>query len=254
VSRLSTFLQATFPSIAQRSKVFRLTRAIERHNLPAAGWGAKGFEFWTFLSVLLVRTNYSRILELGSGRSTIIFAEYAKFRGAGFTSIETNRKWYNKARMELRWQGMDVNPIHLLTMDKAVGWYDVEQLRSLAQSRGPFDFVMIDGPNEASGNSRGIRDSETALNEIIKWCGNSDVMMVDDVHRRHIFDSINRLLVNRDQYEKWFYDYAVDNAYSNSLCLCVKKGSPASKEIPGVVQMLGLRLYTTLQREDCSQD
>src|SRR5450432_3752271 len=141
MSRLTIFLREAHRSMVQRSKILRneftehtkvVARMIERHNLPAEGWGAKGFEFWTFLSVLLARTNYSRILELGSGRSTIVFAEFAKVRNASVTSIETDRQWYNKARMELRWQNLSDDLIHLLKFDESVRWYNVEQFRSLA--------------------------------------------------------------------------------------------------------------------------
>jgi predicted O-methyltransferase YrrM len=252
MSRLSTFLRGAYGSIAKQSQT--LASTIERHNLPAGGWAAKGFEFWTLLSLLLMRSNCSRRLELGSGRSTIVFAEYAKYRGVGVTSIETNRKWYNKARMELRWQNLAVDPIHLLKLDPAVAWYDVEQFRSLARAQGAFDFVMVDGPNEVAGKSQGIRDGETAAREILGCCANADVVIVDDVHRRHILDSVDRMLSDPGQYEKWFYDYVVGEYYPNSLCLCVKKDSPASREMPGIRYLLGLRLYATLRREDCPED
>ena len=74
--------------------------------LPSNVWGTKGFQFWTFLSLLLLKSNCSRILELGSGRSTITLAEYARSRGASLISIETNRRWFNKARFELRMLGV----------------------------------------------------------------------------------------------------------------------------------------------------
>ena len=58
--------------------------------LPGKIWGTKGFLFWTFLSLLLLGAGSKRILELGSGRSTITFAEYARHRRATFVSLETS--------------------------------------------------------------------------------------------------------------------------------------------------------------------
>jgi predicted O-methyltransferase YrrM len=175
MSRLSPFLRSISAAVAQHARNLpgkaskapdALARSIERHNLPAGGWEAKGFEFWTFLSLLLLRSDCTRILELGSGRSTIVFAEYAKFRAARFTSIETNRIWYNKACMELRWQNLPVDAIRLVRLDRSARWYDLAEFRSFAASAGAFDFVLVDGPNEVAGSSRGIRNGDTAVREI----------------------------------------------------------------------------------------
>jgi hypothetical protein len=66
---------------------------------------------------LLAKSNCSRILELGFGRSTITLAEYAYFRRARFISIETSRRWFNKARFELRLLGVPDDQVNLLEWD-----------------------------------------------------------------------------------------------------------------------------------------
>jgi hypothetical protein len=222
--------------------------------LPAHVWGTKGFQFWTFLSLLLARSNCSRILELGSGRSTITLAEYAHFRKAHFISIETSRRWFSKARLELRWLGVSDDPVHLLDWNSRGTWYDIEQFRATIREAGSFDFAFIDGPNYGDGNSRGIRDCELALGEIRRCIYEADVVIVDDVHRRHIFDSVDAMLADPDQYEKWFYNYSVIAPHLNTLCICVRKASLMSAELGKIKSILDLPLYATLKRVNCPED
>jgi hypothetical protein len=223
--------------------------------LPVGAWATKGFVFWTFLSLLLTKSNCSRILELGSGRSTITLAEYARFRAARFISIETSRRWFNKARFELRMLGVSEESVHLLDWDPRTTWYDVEQFRDTICEVGCFDFAFIDGPNYIDGRSGGIRDNKAALLEIRRCIDGAEVVIVDDVHRLHILDSVDAMLGEPNQYEKWFYDYpVVINRYMNTLCICVKKASRTSAELAEIQSLLDISLDATLNREDCPEE
>jgi predicted O-methyltransferase YrrM len=221
--------------------------------LPHGAWGTKGFQFWTFLSLLLARSNCSRILELGSGRSTITLAEYARFRPARFISIETSRRWFNKARLELRLLGVSDASVHLLGWDSRETWYDLEQFHATIRKDGSFDFAFIDGPGVGS-DTRGIRDSKVALEETRRCIYEADVVIVDDVHRRHILDSMDAMLGEPSQYEKWFYDYSVIDAYLNTLCICVRKVSPVNAELREIQSILDMPLYATFKSADCPED
>ena len=222
--------------------------------LPVNVWGTKGFQFWTFLSLLLTTSNCSRILELGSGRSTITLAEYAHFRKVKFISIETSPRWFNKTRFELRWLGVSDSPVRLLEWDPTATWYKIEQFRKTVGDEGSFDFAFIDGPNERNGKSRGIRDNALALAEIRRCIYDADIVIVDDVHRRHILDSVDAMLGDPDKYEKSFYDYSVIASHSNTLCICVRKASRISVELAKIQSILDLPLYATLERADCPED
>jgi predicted O-methyltransferase YrrM len=222
--------------------------------LPEEGWGTKGFQFWTFLSLLLAASNCARILELGSGRSTITLAEYAKFRGARLISLETDRRWFNKARWELRCLGLSDAPIHLIKWQSGGLWYDVEQFRSIVKNEGSFDFAFIDGPNNETGVSVGIRDSEVALREIVSCTLDADIVVVDDVHRRHILDTIDRMLTDAGQYSKYFYDYSILPTHKNTICVCVRKSSRACAELTRIQEMLNMRFYDAFDRNVCSED
>jgi predicted metallo-beta-lactamase superfamily hydrolase len=92
-----------------------------------------------------------------------------------------------------------------------------------------FDFVLIDAPNRLKkGNSKGMRDAKIAMEELRRCAGEADVIMIDDVHRRHVFDTIEQVMASPEQYEKSFYDYVVQKGFSNSLFIGTKKSSAAA--------------------------
>ena len=222
--------------------------------LPTKVWGTKGFEFWTFLSLLLLKSNCSRILELGTGRSSITLAEYAKFRNAHLTCVESSQEWFNKLRLDLHHLKLPTNVLQLIPADRSSGWYDLEQFRAATET-GNFDFLFVDGPNWPAGNSRGIRNSPVAISEI-RACGrNSEVIIVDDVHRRHILDTLDRILVDPAQYDKWFYHYCPGKASkANTLCIMLRRGSNVSRELAAIESFAGVTLNPTFDPESCCED
>lgn len=221
-------------------------------NLPETVWGTKGFAFWTFLSLLLLEAAPKRILELGAGRSTLTLAEYAHFQRASLVSIETNRAWFNKVRIDLRGTQTKSDSVRLVPIDPATNWYALAPFRQATQSG--FDFVLVDGPNRVNGDSQGMRDTPIALDEIRRLTGEADIVIVDDVHRRHVLRTIDPMLIDPAQYEKHFLNYIVNRLYTNALCVCTRKGSRASAGIGRIAQMLNVTLYPTRTESDCLQD
>lgn len=223
-------------------------------SLPITFWGTKGFEFWTFLSLLLLKSNCSKILELGTGRSSLTLAEYAKFRGAQLTCIEASKQWYNKVCLDFRHAGLSREAIHLISIDPRTGWYNLDQFRAATRDSADYDFVFVDGPNTSSGSSRGMRDSETGLRRIRACAVNADIVLVDDVHRRHIFDTLDRIVADTGRYASWFYGYAASRTRANTLCLMVKQDSKASRELPAITSLTGVRLEPNFPRDRCCED
>ena len=234
--RLRKTLSNTFPAIMP----------------PRVVWGTTGFEFWTFLSLLLLHSKCSAILELGSGRSTITFAEYAKFRKAHLTSLETDTSWFKKAQAELRKAGLSERYVALIDWDHGKGWYKVKKFRNLTKKR--FDFIFIDGPNKPTGSSLGIRNNPIALSELRATSLGADVVIVDDVHRRHIFEAIDSMLSNPPQYEKLFYSYWVQRSHQNSLCICLRRGSHAIEHLDRIASITGIHLRTSFTADDCVEE
>ena len=220
-------------------------------QLPKGVWGTKGFTFWTLLSVLLVHARPKNILELGSGRSTSILADYANAYDAGFTSLETDRAWYNKACLDILYLNIKKQYVHLIGPNKAGTWYDVEAFRKFVNTGTPFDFIFVDAPNNARGRSNGIRNSPEGLREIKDCARDCAVMIVDDIHRRHLFESMDEML--SADYEKYYYDYRVLPDFLNSLCICIRKSSGIAAFMGDIDRIVGANLYRNFDSAKCPQ-
>ena len=144
--------------------------------------------------------------------------------------------------------------VHLVDWDSSKTWYNVELFHETIRDVGNFDFAFIDGPNSTEGNSRGIRNNEVALAEIRRCIREAEVVIVDDVHRIHIFDTVDAMLGEPDQYEKWFYNYWEKPHYMNTLCICIKKTSRTSAEFRGIQSILETPLYLGFKREECPEE
>ena len=233
----------------RRAQKRRLSRDSAELGLPDVVWGTKGFEFWTFLSLLLKRAGSKRILELGSGRSTVSFAEYAKYSGAEFVSIETSVEWFKKAQLELYFLGLSSAAVKHVEVDPDTGWYDLKEFRS--QVNGHFDCVLIDAPNDDRGDSRGMRDSDTAISELRELCQGADLILIDDVHRKHVFVTLDAILSNPDDYDTYFFDYGEEKGFPNTLSISAKKSSAAATSIPAIQNFLELKLARDRTAEAC---
>jgi hypothetical protein len=150
--------------------------------------------------------------------------------------------------------GVSEESIRLLDWNSRTTWYDVEQFRDTIREVGSFDFALIDGPGYSNGQTRGIRDNDAALAEIRRCLPESEVVIVDDVHRLHILDTVDAMLGEPNRYEKWFYDYPVIKDYLNTLCICVKKASQSSAELGKIRSLVDVPLYMTFKRENCSEE
>lgn len=222
-------------------------------ELPEKIWGTKGFLFWTFLSLLLLGANSKRILELGSGRSTVTFAEYARYRGATFVSLETSLAWYNKARLELHFLGIPSSPVRLVELDGETGWYRLDQFRSHVQAAAAFDCILIDAPNDDNGVSKGMRNSPVAIAELSECCRHADLVIIDDVHRRHVYETVQPILSDATAYEIYYFDYQVLRSHPNWLCFCVRSGSPAANAIAAVQRFFRMKFVTDRLAELCPE-
>ena len=221
--------------------------------LPGKIWGTKGFLFWTFLSLLLLGAGSKRILELGSGRSTITFAEYARHRRATFVSLETSEAWYNKAKLELHFLGIPSTAVRLIELDSKTGWYRLDRFRSHVQAAAAFDCVLIDAPNDENGDSKGMRDSPVAITELSACCRHADLVIIDDVHRRHVYEMVQPPLSDAAAYEIYYFDYHVLRTHPNWLCFCVRSHSPAAKAIAAIQRFLRMKLDTDRSAELCPE-
>lgn len=218
--------------------------------LPRKAWSTKGFDFWLLLAALLKQVRPQNILELGTGRSTLTMAEYASASGANFVSLETDPRWYSKAVWELRWVAIKRRHIHFIAKAGESAWYDAAAFDALIPQDARFDFAYIDAPNDSRGNSKGSRDSDTGAAKIRNVVDGAKVIVIDDVHRRHVFDSIDKQLARPEDYVRYYFDYPV-KPIVNSLCLCVRK----DVGIEGLIDILRdefrIRIYQDFTADMC---
>jgi predicted O-methyltransferase YrrM len=100
------------------------------------------------------RRRPARVLEFGSGVSTVLIARVLRQLGekARIDSLEHAEEWYQRTRELVRAAGVgDVVRLHHSPLGSRDGievpWYD---LGVLAGNDGPFDLVLVDGPEGGS--------------------------------------------------------------------------------------------------------
>lgn len=139
-------------------------------------WGTKDNKFWCLLSSLLIECKPTSILELGSGRSTTFFAEYAAAANIKFVSIEESAMWYAETYRNLQMMFLPGTYVKHVPIDPATAWYHRELIEN-ALDIDAYDLVMIDGPS-----GRSIRDQRG--NDILDMAmRKARMVIVDDTNR-----------------------------------------------------------------------
>lgn len=235
-------------------------------RLPFSAWGTKGFEFWTFLSVFLKAARPRAILELGCGRSSTLFAEYAYAFKAAYVGIESDLRWFNKTNLDIGLLGFETGGVAHVELAADGSWFDLDAFKAATGNPGHFDFCLVDAPNEKrffaneaeiaarfrpeEGNPFAHRDDPAGLAAVLAVTHGCDVMMVDDVHKQHVFGTVDRLLVDPAWYEKHYFIYHPHPTTTNALCICIRRDAPAVRRLPAIVDFLGLRLERAYRPAD----
>jgi hypothetical protein len=235
-------------------------------KLPFAAWGTKGFEFWTLLSMILKEVRPRAILELGCGRSSTFFADYAYAYGAIYIGIENDVRWFNKTNLDIDLLGFGKRHLAHVELAPDGSWYSLEQFRAATSNPGQFDFALIDAPNEKrfftnpgqiarhfrpkDGNPFGYRDDPSGLATIKSVTQDCTVMMVDDVHKMHVFGTVDRMLTDPGSYERHYFIYKPHPTTTNALCICLRRNTAAVRRMPALLDWLGVRLERDYRPED----
>ena len=119
------------------------------------------------------------ILELGSGLSTAVFAQYvADFESEKpvVTSLEHDFNWYCSTNDMLIELGLE-HEIRLILSENSDSWYSIEDqfLQESAGSDG-FDLILIDGPPARIGRKAAVRKLDRLI-------GPDTVIIMDDCYR-----------------------------------------------------------------------
>jgi hypothetical protein len=235
-------------------------------KLPFTAWGTKGFEFWTLLSVLLKAGRPRALLEVGCGRSSTFFADYAYACSAAYVGIENDLRWFNKTDLDIGLLGFKTRHLAHVPLAADGSWYNLDEFRAATRNPGRFDFAFIDGPNEKrffasnthiaknfqpeDGNPFGHRDDPSGLAAIKSVTRDCDVMMVDDVHKEHVFRTVDRMLSDPENYEKFYFVYLPHPATTNALCICLKRNTSLVGRLPAILDFLGVQLERNYRPKD----
>lgn len=134
-------------------------------NLPlpmGGGWALTGDSAALLAREVLTRKP-EKILELGSGASTLILGQIVKRTGQGrVLSIDHDPRWANQTRRSVRFLGLeDVvtivdAPLRALEVEgQTYNWYDIPQ-RDL-DALGAIDLLLVDGPPQRRDDDRAAR-------------------------------------------------------------------------------------------------
>jgi hypothetical protein len=237
-------------------------------KLPFSAWGTKGFAFWTLLSVLLKAARPRRLLEVGCGRSSTFFADYAYAHDATYVGIESDLRWFNKTELDIGLLGFERRHLVHVPLASDGSWYDLDGFTEATRKPGRFDFAFIDGPNEKrffadaaeiarrfqpeDGNPFGHRDDPGGLEAIESVTRGCDVMVVDDVHKEHVFGTVDRMLCTPGDYEKRYFLYRPHPKTINALCICVKRATPLADGLPAILDFLDVQLQRDYRPQDAA--
>lgn len=251
------------PNISRENGIIRRMLAIlaprgRPPKLPFTAWGTKGFEFWTLLSVLLKAVRPQAIVEVGCGRSSIFFADYSYAHGATYVGVENDLRWFNKIEFDISLLGFGTRHLTHVPLAPDGSWYNLDKFKAATRNPGQFDFAFIDGPNEKrffaseaaiakcfrprDGNPFGHRDDPSGLKAIRSVTRDCNVMMVDDVHKTHVFGTVDQMLTDPMDYQKYYFVYKPGPKSTNALCICVKRSAPLVGGLPAILDFLHVHL------------
>ena len=187
-------------------------------------------------------------------------ADYANAYDATYVGIENDVRWFNKTQLDIDLLGFKKRRLAHVGLDAKESWYDLDGFNAATRDTGRFDFALIDGPNDKrffsddaeiakrfrpeDGNPFGHRDDPRGLAAIKSLTYDCNAMMVDDVHKQHVFLTVDRMLSEPTNYEKRYFVYHPHPTTTNVLCLCLNRSSPLVTGLPNILDFLGLRLQS----------
>ena len=166
----------------------------------------KDFEFWNYLGKILLSVKPNAILELGSGKSSLVFADYASKKNVKFESIEQNYFYVRKIRKALRYSFLSSQSIKYVPLVN--GWYDVSKIPNIK-----YDFIFVDGPTTGI-LKRSSRVAVNAVNFLKKYIDNCKIIIFDDSQRDSEINLINQLNIDTSKFE--FIEINCYRSYPNT--------------------------------------
>lgn len=160
---LRTRLEGVRRDVGDIHGITRLAPYTQQFPLPFGGGWALTADAAAILAREVLLRNPSRVVELGSGVSTLILGQILKNRGSGkLLSIDHDMKWAQKTRANVAYLGLEdfVEVIDAPLVPREVDglnclWYDISDA-ALAKF-GKVDFLFVDGPPQTQDSSAAAR-------------------------------------------------------------------------------------------------
>ena len=181
-------------------------------------WPTKTHSILLMMQATLQVVKPINILEIGSGKSTRYFAEYAREYKVNFRSIEENPEWVARTNSELEISQLSTN--HVMHVPIVGDWFDPEAMSDMLKDIQSWDLLFVDAP---AGSGLGKRSSTRAIEWLARLIQDRTTLIIDDVHRRHNYEQLNQLPVKFRSNSFIFFTYDVGNLHPNVIAIVSKK-------------------------------
>ena len=184
----------TIEGVRQTEALLQLVPRVDtiEHRFPATGWWALSADTVLYLSDYILERRPKRILEIGSGASTIWLGTFAQRIGAQYVSIEHDESFAAHTRSMIDEHGLaetvDLRhaPLTPLAIDgEEFSWYDRAAFEDIGDG---FDLLVVDGPPEATGDMARY----PAMPVLADRLAPDATVVLDDVHREAEAESLRR--------------------------------------------------------------
>lgn len=204
-------------------------------------WGTKSFEFWTLLMVMLSTIRPKSMVELGGGRSTSYFAEYALKESVPYVSIEESRSFVRLVRRGMKSSFLADAFIHHGPRDRD-GWYRQSVIDRLVDFQP--DLLFVDGP---------IRDRTVprAVSWISGAAKNARLLIVDDVHWRSVHGLFHSLIQKMPTLAIFYLAYYPQPNRENVVAVAMPKHY--HEKIVRLCKEIGIPIFFDYPVERCSE-
>ncbi len=133
-----------------------------------------GYKLWN-LHQLLLRFKPKRILEFGSGSSTMVFCEYLRKHNGSLLSIDEEEKWALNTRRLVNLQPTD--SIEIINSKKTCRPDTVpREIKYELSLQDEYDFVFVDGP---SLKVDGVKWKDAVNSNVLELAQRPEVIVVD---------------------------------------------------------------------------
>lgn len=188
------FKRETIEGVRQTEALLQLIPRVDtvERQFPATGWWALTADTVLYLSDYLLRERPKRILEIGSGASTIWLGTFAQRIGAEYVSIEHDESFAAHTRTMIAEHGLEGTvdlrhaPLAPLEIDgEEFSWYDRDAFEDIGDQ---FDLLVVDGPPESTGEMARY----PAMPVLAERLADDAAVVLDDIHREAETESLRR--------------------------------------------------------------